>query len=471
MTTRRTPGSRPLAGLQDRISSGTDDSSTGHSTVFARIGRNIGWLLGGRAFSAIVSISYLAIAARALGPAQFGAFAMFLTYGQLIANLVQFQSWKGVIRFGALHIAQQRADRLARLLGFTATLDWGSALIGATLAIVAAPFVAPLLHWSAGEEGIAAIFGAGLLLTTGATPTGLLRLFDRFDLLTYTEGIAPLIRLLGSIVAWWLGGGVSAYLIVWGLAALCQTLGQWAAALFIQRSRITFGRRSFALAVKENKRVWRFMLHTNISNSLSLFWLQTGTLAVGSVAGAVQAGGFRLSDRIAKGIIKPIETLTRALYPEMARLVATDERDVLRQVLIRTCWIAAVCSFAVVCVVALAGGHILALLAGPKFEFAKGYLVILAMSAAIDLTGFALEPFHNAHGRSGRVLRTRIVGALVYAILLVILLPTIGAEGAAFAAVGASLIMFLQLAVSTAQILRIQGGATLVETRFEPRQD
>jgi len=136
--------------MKSELKRDAEAGAEGHATVFVRIGRNIGWLLGGRAFSAIVSIAYLAIAARALGPARFGAFVIVLTYGQLIANLVQFQSWKGVIRFGAIHVAQNRLDRLARLLGFTATLDWASAAVGALIAIVAVPVVGPLLHWSAG---------------------------------------------------------------------------------------------------------------------------------------------------------------------------------------------------------------------------------------------------------------------------------------------------------------------------------
>lgn len=418
------------------------------------MGRNISWLIGGRAFSAVVSIAYLAIAARALGPARFGAFALVLTYGQLIANLVGFQSWKGVIRFGAVHVAQEHPGRLARLLGFTATLDGVSAIIGAAVAVAAVPFVAPLLHWSAPEQNAAAIFGGVLLLTSGSTSTGMLRLFDRFDLLTYTEALAPITRLLGSIAAWWISGGITAFLLVWGFAAVVQSIGQWTAALLRQPSRIAFGRRSFALAVKENRRLWRFMLQTNVSNSLSLFWMQTGTLAVGAVAGPAQAGGFRIADRIAKGAIKPVETVTRALYPEMARLVATDERDVLRQIFMRTSLVAAGFSLAIVVAAGLAGGEVLALVAGKQFEFARGYLFLLAISAAIDLTGFALEPFHNAHGRSGRVLRSRAVGALVYAALLALLLPTIGPTGAAVAAIGASTIMFVQLAISTAQILR-----------------
>ena len=100
------------------------------------------------------------------------------------------------------------------------------------------------------------------------------------------------------------------------------------------------------------------------------------------------------------------------------------------------------------------GSAILRLVAGKQFEFAHGFLFLLSIAAAIDLAGFALEPFHNAHGRSGRVLRSRAVGALVYLLLLGLLLRATRGEGAAIAAIGASLVIFAQLAISTRQILR-----------------
>ena len=98
--------------------------------------RNVGWLAGSRGFTGIVSLIYLAIAARALGPQQFGSFTLVLTYAQLIGNLVQFQSWKGLIRYGAVHHAADDKVRLARLFGFTATLDWMSAFVGFVLAVL-----------------------------------------------------------------------------------------------------------------------------------------------------------------------------------------------------------------------------------------------------------------------------------------------------------------------------------------------
>jgi len=424
------------------------------SGVFARMTKNVGWRAGSRGFIGLISIAYLAMAARALGPRQFGEFALVLTYGQLIANVVQFQSWKGVIRFGAVHLAAGNNQGLARLFGFTATLDAASAIVGAIIAVIGVQFAAPILHWPVALRLPAAAFGIVILLASGGTPSGMLRLFDRFDLQAFTEAIGPLTRLIGTLVIWILGGGTIAFLAVWGAAAIGQTAAQWIAVIAIHRSRLEFGRRPFTKALKENRRLWRFMIQTNLSNSLGLFWMQLGTLAVGAVAGPVQAGGFRIANRIAKGVIKPVETVTRALYPELARLIASNDHSTARTVLMRLTRVAVGLAFAVVLVIGLEGATLLKLLAGERFQFAHTFLALLSLAAAIDLAGFALEPFHSAHGRSGRILRSRFIGALVYGLLLGLLLPMIGAEGAALASIGASLVIFVQLAFSARQMLR-----------------
>jgi O-antigen/teichoic acid export membrane protein len=435
-------------------------NQTRRQPVFRRIAKNVGWLAGSRGFTGVVSLAYLAIAARALGPKAFGSFTLILTYGQLISNLVQFQSWKGVIRYGAVHAAANDRDRLGRLFGFTATLDWASAVLGFVLALVAVPWIAPLLHWNASEQQSAALFGGFLLLTTGATASGMLRLFDRFDIMAYTEAAAPIVRLLGAAIAWAAGGGVGTFLIVWAAAAATQVAVQWIAALFVHGSRIAIGRRAFMAVLRENRRILRFMFQTNLSNSLSLFWMQLGTLAVGAVAGPVEAGGFRIAQRLATAIVKPIEPITRALYPELARLVAQDEHRMMRHVLLRMSAIAAGLATLVVLISGIWGSNILGLVAGRQFGFAHGFLFVLSIAAAIDLAGFALEPFHIAHGRSGRVLRSRAIGALIYLLLLAVLLRGMRGEGAAIAAIGASLAIFAQLSLSTVQILHRATSST-----------
>src|SRR3546814_15828923 len=51
-----------------------------------------------------------------------------------------------------------------------------------------------------------------------ATPTGVLRLFDRFDLLAYQSTVTSLVRLVGAAIIYTTGGTLTSFLIVWYLA-------------------------------------------------------------------------------------------------------------------------------------------------------------------------------------------------------------------------------------------------------------
>lgn len=423
-------------------------------SVFGRLARNTGWIFASRGFNSVVSVAYLAIAARALGPEKFGAFALVLTYAQLLANLVQFQSWKGIVRYGTLHMTAQRSDRLERLFGFAATLDFGSAVTGALIAVAGVPLLAPLFDWSQQDQVTVALFAAVLLLTTGSTPSGILRLSDRFDLSAYAEAVGPLTRLVGALTVWATGGGVVGFLIIWAAAAGAQGLAKWFAAVVVNGARLAFGRSAFQNAAAENDRIWRFMLQTNASNSVSLFWLQLGTLAVGAFAGAAEAGAFRLARRLAEGIVRPIEPIALAVYPELARLVADDDHAQLRKVVTRITIISSALALGLVLITGFAGELILRIFAGKEFEFAYPFLFLLSIATAIELAGFAFEPVQNAHGRSWTILRSKLIAAAVYGLLLLVLLPRIGPQGAAIAAIICSLLIFLQLAVSTARLLR-----------------
>ena len=426
------------------------------NVTVSRVVRNVGWLAGARGFAGVLSIFYLAVAARTLGMGEFGTFALILSFGQLVATLVQFQSVKAVIRFGAKHLNDQRPDRLPRLYGYMTTLDLIGIVIGTGLAFACMPLVAPLYQWTAHQQFLASIFAVALLLGTSGTSAGILRLFGRFDLIGYTEGIAPIIRLIGASIAWWAGAGIGAFLAIWAIAVIAQTAAQWIASFVALHIRLEFGKRAVRTTLAENHKLWRFMVLTNVSNSVTAVWTQLGTLAVGAVAGPVQAGGFRIAQRVAKAIGNPVELVTRALFPEFAKLVARGEFQKLSRMLLRITLVATALAAVTVAIIVVGGQRIIGLIAGPQYEFAYLPMLLLSVATAIDLASFALDPYHIAYGRAGRILRIRLVAAVGYLIVLALLLPRLGASGAAIAGIAASIIQFVQLGLSIWQIVRDQ---------------
>jgi O-antigen/teichoic acid export membrane protein len=426
---------------------------SGQSTTIKRIGRNSGWLAGSAAFSAVASLAYIALAARTLGPGGFGTFALVMTFGELLTEVAQFQSWKAITSFGAAYHLAHDEPALSRLFGYTVRLDVLIGIFGAGVALLIAPLIAPLLHWSVQEGHAAGLFGAALLLTSSTSPVGILRLFDRFDLQVLSETIAQLARLTGCLAGWGIGAGVDWFLSVWAIAALLQLVSQVSAVVVLGHLP-HLGQGSMRLARTENPGLWSFMLKTNLSSSISMLWMQFGTLAVGARAGAVEAGGFRLAHRFSLAIMKPVEIATKTLFPELARFIAAEDLAAARKLLVRASAVSAAFALLLIVVAGLFGGELLQLVAGPRFRFAQDLLFLLTIAAAINVAGFGLEPFLNAHLRAGSVLRANIIAGLVYAVSLAAMLHRFGAISAALSSIAATLALMVQLCASAVSVGR-----------------
>lgn len=363
-----------------------------------------------------------------------------LAYGQAIANLVQFQSWQMVIRFGARHLAEKRSDRLRALLQFGSWLDFASGLISAILGTLLVPLAAGWLGWPHDIAEMAQLFCLSLLIWPRATPVGVLRLLDRFALMTWAEAITPVVRFAGAFIASAVAPTIGAFLTVWALSEVLASLVLWLmAARCLRCHAVSLGPGSARGVVASNPGLWRFAWASNAIATVNLVWQQLGTLVIGGATGAAAAGGYRLAFQFAQALSRPALLLGRVIYPEFSRL--GEGRPFMRA--LRGATLAAAASGAlVVAVTDVFGDVALRMVAGDEFADAASLLTILVLATALDLAGFAFEPALMAMGRAGQALMIRSAGALAYVAVLLLLLDRWGAHGVAWAAVCGSLIVF-----------------------------
>ena len=74
-------------------------TAPGNESAVRRIFKNAGALVSGKGVAGILSLGYLAIAARSLGPADMGMLVLAHAYAMTIAGVARFQSWQAVIHF------------------------------------------------------------------------------------------------------------------------------------------------------------------------------------------------------------------------------------------------------------------------------------------------------------------------------------------------------------------------------------
>ena len=98
-----------------------------------RLFSNIGWLLGGRGFNALMSLVYLYFATHTLGLEGFGHFALIVALGQAVTGFASFQTWQFIVRWGANGVGSPDSPdpkAVRDATGFAMALDMMSVVIG-----------------------------------------------------------------------------------------------------------------------------------------------------------------------------------------------------------------------------------------------------------------------------------------------------------------------------------------------------
>lgn len=369
-----------------------------------RILRNIGWLLGSRGVNAAFSLVYLALATRALGLEDFGRFALLIVLAQGVAGLASFNTWQAVVRWGA------EEGHAATAAGFALALDLTSVAFGTLLALAAAwtaPYWLPL---PPALRPLSFMMCMAFLVAIRSTPTGVLRLHDRYDLATLAEAALPATRAAGAAIAAFAATGIAGFVAAWAIAELACAAAHWLLARrFVP---IKFSDISLKQLPAGRDRVWQFIFATNFSRSLAVTGKQVLMLLVGAIGGAALAGGYRVAVQFGQALVQLGEAAARALYPELIRT-----SDAAHGLAGRMAWLALGAGLIAVTAAVLGGRWAIATIAGPEFAFAYTTLVLLALAGAIELLGASWDSLLVSKGRAELAFMLR-AGPLALAMLL-----------------------------------------------------
>ncbi|WP_337187176.1 lipopolysaccharide biosynthesis protein [Phenylobacterium sp.] len=424
------------------MSASQAEQIAGVRPILRRVVANAGLLLGGRTVNAVLGLAAVAIAARALGAAELGILILIQAFAQFLGEVVKFQSWQTILQYGARPLAEGRRLEFQRVLRFSLVLDIASTVLGVLVGVVGAIAFANVLGWGPDQAPAAALYMVSVAFMVSATPLGLLRLFDRFDVLAWQAALISLIRVVGSVIALALGAGMEGFLLAWAIG----TVGSWlylagsAWAEVRKRDMLQgFAWRGGRLA-EGMPGAWRFAWNTNLAATLDVAFTHVATLMVGALVGPAQAAYWRIGRQVADALAKPAKLLVPALYPELARLRAEDRHHAMWRLARNVGLLAGAVGVAMLAVSWLAGPALLTLVMGKGFSAAAEVMTWQVAAAVIGIFALPLEPMLVSLGKPGAAVRVRLaVGALFLCALpfLVAQFGLIGAGAGLAAAAGA----------------------------------
>lgn len=397
-----------------------------------RIFGNLARLLSGKAAAGVLSLAYMALATRALGPADYGVLILVHTYAMTVGGIIEFPGWHAIVRYGAQAVADDDRRRLGRLIAFAGCVEMAGGALAVLVAAILAPIVGPRLGWSPTAIAFALPYSLAVLASIRSTPAGYLQLLGRFDLLGWHNVVAPLVRLVGSVAVVMTHTGLKGFLVAWLIAALAEWAAMWALGAYAARGRLSRADLQGGLAgvTRENPGLWRFMIGANADVTVTELVARIPPLALGWMVGPDAAGLYALAQRITAVLSQPALIFGQAAYVELARLAVQGDRLRVRSTLYRAIFVALAAATPICLVVALFGHRIAELAAGPGFERAAGLMVWLALARTLMLAAPPSSAALTALGRPGLSVAANLVGGVGLMLLLPVMVGWLGLNGA-----------------------------------------
>jgi O-antigen/teichoic acid export membrane protein len=292
-----------------------------------------------------------------------------------------------------------------------------------------------------------------LPLMSSATPDGVLRVLDRFDLSSWSSSLMPISRAILAGAAFAAGASFPVYVFIWYVTDLAGNLYPWVLAWReLKRHGLLEGIRP-TLKPAALEGAWRFAINVNLATTVQAVWGPIGRLVVGGLLGPAGAAFFRVASTLTDAAQKPADLLGKAYYPEIMRMDLTSNKP-WKLMLRATAMVSGIAVLAIF-VLIIGGKPLIGLIFGKQFLGAYEPLLILMAVPFIGVFSFPLSPMLYALGRSDGPHKAKLFGSVIFFVTIAPLSWAWGVTGAAVSLVLANV---------------VNAGAMMIQLRGEHRR-
>ena len=379
---------------------------------FRSLLKNSSYLGMSRIVAAAASLATVSLAAHSLGVLLFGALILITSYAKAASGISKFQSWQLIVRYGGTALASGEHEEFKTSTGFAFALDVVSGIGGMIVAVALLPFIGGWFGIGPDILWVAMLYCTLLPTMGAATPTGVLRSLDRFDLIGWQGSTYPIARAILAGIAFAAGAPFEAYVAIWFATDLGGDIYLWFLAWRELRRRDLLQGIRPTLRPTTLPGAWRFAIQINLTSSLTTVWGPIARLVVGGLLGPASAALFRVASALADASQKPADFLAKAFYPEVVRMDLATKHP--WRLMIRSAVLAGSIAVLAVLILLVGGEPLVGLIFGKQFLGAFPILLVLMLAPVIGIFSFPLPSMLYALDRPDAPLTARIISTIVY---------------------------------------------------------
>lgn len=401
--------------------------------LFKLVLKNAGKLATGKLAGALLGLGALACATHGLIPSDFGVLILVKAYAQMVADIGQFQSWQVILHYGSIPLQKGETDRVKTAIRFSIGLDLCSGFIAMIIGMAILWFLGPSLGVHKAHRYVALFYCTLIPVLSASSDYGILRLFDRVDVVSKQQVISPIVRTILSFIAWLKGFGLLGFVIAWYSGGLASDLYAWIMAwIELKRRNLTSGLWPGIISVsrKMPNGIWGFVWSTSVNTLLSTIWGPLSNLVIGRMLGTTAAGLYSLASTFIDAVQRPVRLLEKSYYPEVARL---DPRTTKPWKLAGKMSLLGGGLGILVLLVVYVGGKPVISLFGHKYAEAATIMLWMAPALLLNMLAFPLYALLYTAGKSRALIIVQFCASALYLPLLIFFARHYGLNGVGLA--------------------------------------
>ena len=415
-----------------------------------RLARNAGTLIIGNVMQSSLGLISLAVTARVLGPADFGKLVIAVAYGSIVTQLIGFQSWQAVIRYGAAALTQNDTRQFLGIVKTGAFLDLTAALAASLVAVAGVTFASDLLGIDRQSQAVAMLVSMAIATNLVGTPTALLRLFDNYRMLVVKSFVTSLLKLLLVVATYLADGGLWAFALAWIGAQVFGNVLLFGLGVreLAKRRLFTRSTQTVAGTFRRHPDLARFFVFTNL-NATARALRDLDIPVLGWLLGPGPTAGFKIARQLAGALNKVIDPFFVAVYPDLARLHSAGNTSAALSLVRRSGLSLGAMATAGLMVFLMVGEPLMVLVLGEAFRSAYPVTAWCVAGAVIWAFVQPVQPMLMVYGRQSVLFGINIATTLVYLAAVAGAAVSFGVTG-----VGATFAAYMLLwAILTVQLL------------------
>lgn len=293
--------------------------------VFLNVAKNAGVLLKGNIFANIIGLISLVLTTNHLGPKNFGIIIIIQTYCLVFDQIFNFQSWQALIKLGTGELEKKNFIGLKKLIKLSSFFDISSAAIATLFAILFFGFSAPILNLDEEYYVLVALYSLTILFNLTGTPTGILRIYNKYRIQSIQQIYVATIRLLGIILVIFYDGGLSLVLLSWIIAEVTGNL------LLLYVANKVLKDNGLDAWVKQpfkfNREFFSFAFWTNLTSTLDVPVRRLDNIIIATVMSFEGVAIYKVFKQIAQILTKLANPIYQVIFPDFSKMVAKSDNS------------------------------------------------------------------------------------------------------------------------------------------------